>query len=414
MIRDERGFTLVELMITMVIFVLAIAAAANMLTGLITQFKQQSKVAESNIQGVVGLEMLRADVEQAGYGLPRAVPDLDGNGVPNETADWQGLVNYNEAANDSATPWDDTVYNDITSTIGRPPRAIVSGEPANGFTTNNTVNTPSDVLVVKSANVSFNATGRKWTYISNTGATNVMRGWGTIADENLNSADRVIVIDPEAASSQGGMNALINNGGVFFTKVQDFPVNGGSAAAFEPFSGSYKSFIVYGISDNVDPRMPFNRADYYIRRPTSGMPQRCEPTTGILYKGTINQSDGNHTELPLLDCVGYMKVVLALDMNDDGMAGTFSNADSSSIAGGEGANATAVQATLTDPALLRQRLKQVRIYIVVQEGQIDYTYQSPATIAMPDSDINVPDFTVPNKNYRWKVYSLVLTPTSLR
>ncbi len=74
MIRREAGFTLIELLITMVIFILVIAAGSQIFTGLLTQFKQQSKIAETNIEGIVGLEILRQDIEHAGYGLPWVIP----------------------------------------------------------------------------------------------------------------------------------------------------------------------------------------------------------------------------------------------------------------------------------------------------------------------------------------------------
>ena len=55
-ITNHAGFTLVELLITMVVFVFVIAAASGVFTGLLTQFKQQSKIAETKIEGIVGLE----------------------------------------------------------------------------------------------------------------------------------------------------------------------------------------------------------------------------------------------------------------------------------------------------------------------------------------------------------------------
>ena len=48
--RSEAGFTLTELLITMVVFVLAIAAASQMFTDF-NQFKQQSRT-ETNIEGL--------------------------------------------------------------------------------------------------------------------------------------------------------------------------------------------------------------------------------------------------------------------------------------------------------------------------------------------------------------------------
>ena len=64
--KKEAGFTLIELLITMVVFVLVIAAGSQIFTGLLTQFKQQSKIAETNIEGTVGLEILKQDIGHAG------------------------------------------------------------------------------------------------------------------------------------------------------------------------------------------------------------------------------------------------------------------------------------------------------------------------------------------------------------
>lgn len=410
MTRNQRGFTLVELMVTMLIFVIAIAAASNMLTGLLSQFKQQSKIAESDVEGVVGLEMLRRDLEIAGSGLPWQVPDLNASGVPNESADWQALTNYVEAANDGRTPWDDTVYNDADS---NPPRAFVIGQTAvgEGFQTA-AVNETSDVLVVKAADISLNQAVRRWSYIANTGGLpNMLRSWGDAAEDPVGD-DRVIVINPERGARRG---ILMTNGGTFFTTVAELPANGGTASSFEPTTNSYASFLVYGISGpdpaNPDLRMPFNRADFYVRRPAAGMPTRCEPHTGILYKGVINQSDGMHTELPLLDCVGYMKAVAVFDPNNDGNL----VAESPVSAG-------------RDNAVSLRLIKQIRVYIVAQEGQRDpnyiYTNPSPpvAGCAGPEmlciNDIGglglLTPFTVPDRNYRWKLYTIVVTPTSLR
>ena len=48
------------------------------------------------------------------------------------------------------------------------------------------------------------------------------------------------------------------------------------------------------------------------------MPQRCADNTGVLYKATVNHSDGLFSELALLDCVADMQVIYALDNNEDG------------------------------------------------------------------------------------------------
>ena len=394
MIKKQAGFTLVELMVTMVIFVLVIAAASSMFTGILNQFKQQSKIAETNIEGIVGLQMLRTDIEQAGYGLPY---DLDG-------------VIYCEAENAAVTSQNDTNYNDTNSDcdVSNPPRAFVMGPNAG-------VNS-SDVLVVKATNVATNGASHKWVYISNTGANNIMRSWtgptgAAVTDENLAANDRVIVLRPAVGSNQ---QVLVRSAGFtaqFKSSLADFSDN------FEPLANSFETYIVYGVTPPADPvdtalRMPFNRADYYIRRPATNMPTRCAPGTGILYKATVNHSDGELTELPLFDCVADMQLAFERDDNDDGIIDGH----------GDLPTLTAEQ--------VRERVKEVRVYILAHEGQKDpffkyvppvYTPAAPDTIKLMDPDAGeLKAFNLDTVigatyvNYRWKIYTMVIKPFNLR
>ncbi len=117
MIKREDGFTLIELMITMITFVIVIASVSSIFLGLLNQFKQQSKIAETSLEGLTGLEILRQDLEQAGYGLPRnvtGIADADGDGNL-----WDELPNYLEATGAAAA------YNDAPQNA---PRAILSGK----------------------------------------------------------------------------------------------------------------------------------------------------------------------------------------------------------------------------------------------------------------------------------------------
>lgn len=392
MIKKQGGFTLVELMVTMVIFVLVIAAASSMFTGVLNQFKQQSKIAETNIEGLAGLQMLRTDIEQAGYGLPY---DLDG-------------VSYSEAVNDATTAHNDTTYND--STTNAPPRAFVMGSAA-GVNLNSAGTDPSDVLVVKATNVATNEASHKWVYISNTGAANIMRSWtgatgAAIADENLEDDDRVIVLRPTVGSNQ---QQLVQSGGAFTAQFNDSLAS--FSDSFEPLANSYETYIIYGVTPPADPvttalRMPFNRADYYVRRPSTNMPSRCAPGTGILYKATVNHSDGELNELPLLDCVADMQAVFAMDQdNDPTTFDTYGNLP-----------------TLTAEQV-RTRVKEVRIYILAHEGQRDTFYTYPnATVVLTDPNASTQNTIDLNTlvgdstyvNYRWKIYTMVIKPFNLR
>ena len=69
----QRGFTLVELMVVMAITVFVLAATSKILVSMISTMKQQSKIAETSIESVVGLEIMRRDIQSAGFGLPNGM-----------------------------------------------------------------------------------------------------------------------------------------------------------------------------------------------------------------------------------------------------------------------------------------------------------------------------------------------------
>jgi hypothetical protein len=344
----------------------------------------------------MGLELLRADIEQAGFGLPW---DLGG-------------VNYCEAAHDlTLTPWDDTTYNDTTDacTSSNPPRALIIGNgavaPLFGVTLNN-----SDVLVVKATNVATNNAASKWTYITDNNSlvpAFTIQKWNS-AQEDLLNTDYVIGLMPSAS---GARRRVLVNGGVQFSGT---PADPGRTAGLQPVANTLLSNLVYGISPTGPLRMPFNRADYYIRRPAAGLlPTRCAPGTGVLYKSMVNHSDGLHTEMPILDCVADMHVVVGLDTNADNVVDTYNIP----------AGYTAQQ--------VREQVKEVRVYILAHEGQRDasYTYTNPIPVALRPAgcvaanqlciiDTNTGllknPAMVPDPNYRWKLYTLVVTPYNLR
>lgn len=398
MIRRQEGFTLVELMVTMVIFVIVIVTASGIFTGLLTQFKQQSKIAETNTEGIVGLELLRQDIENAGYGLP-----------------WSGLNAYTESA---ANPFN---TNDAPANA---PRAVTGANNIAGIFVGGT-----DYLVIKSLNVlrtdpTVNSS-EKWTRIFQSAAYDSLnpRVWnkldGTQDDtQTFSATDRVIVLQGTTGKVE---RALITSGASFHTTYSSI-----KSDPWQP-QETDELRIVYGINGAADPIpvRPFNRADYFVQTPAV-MPGRCAVGTGILYKAMMNHDGGgSYSLLPLLDCVADMQVIYRLDMDDDekGDVGTVS--DVSSANGGaatssEGATIATVQATLNDAALLRQRLREVRVYILAHEGQRDPNYRYPnPTVTVGEFGLGrVYNFAAGGignwQEYRWKVYTLVVKPRNLR
>ncbi len=363
--RRESGFTLVELIVVMAIFGLVMAGVVQMFTSTLTQFKQQGKIAESNIEGIIGLEMLRQDIENAGFGLP-----------------WRLSAStvYEEAEGVNAS-----VYNDETASAPmNPPRALVSGGGAgvNG----------SDVLVIKATNVARSNASQKWTYVDR---DNVRKSWEA-AGEDLVSTDRVVVIAP--GTDDGNRRALVDSSGNWKVTYSD-------TSSFAPTTG-YN--FIYGI-DDATLRMPFNRADYYIldRTGSTTVPDRCAPKAGILFKGTISQTDGTRAfPLPLLDCVADMQVAFRLDRDGNGEIDSVTDVLTDSTSG---LDLTAEE--------IRNQVKEVRVYILAHEGQKDKNYIHPVTnIRVGDAGIGAGrDFGLgADVNYRWKLYTLIVKPKNLK
>jgi len=396
MTRRQGGFSLVELMITMVLFVFVIASASQVFVGLLSQFKQQSKIAETNIEGLVGLNMLRRDMEHAGYGLPW---NLSGAAYQEAADDWALTAQNDKSFNDG--PPDNPLRGTEAAGASNPPGAFRSGDGV-GFN-------GSDVLVIKAVNVATSDVSQKWTYLI-TG--NTVNEWDQ-QRERMDDSDRAIVIN-----FFGGTRSLVSSGGTFTARyVRNNPYldanRDSMSAGFAP-PDETEQRIVYGVappSANAL-RMPFNRADYYIRRPGT-MPVRCAANTGILYKSVLTQDGDLGPEMPLLDCVADMQVIYRRDTDGDGDIDT-SDTDISGLTAEE----------------IRTSLRDIRVYILTHEGQRDprFTFTNLVTctagpnvgntvcIRVSDSanaswgrDFDLTTIT-DYEQYRWKVYTLAVQP----
>lgn len=361
MMKRETGFSLVELLIVIFILGFVLAAGSDMFVGLLRGYKQQSKITETSIEGIVGLELLRRDIESAGYGLP-----------------WIVNTSYQEVEATNATA---ATYNDATT---NPPRAIVSGDnlAAAGIVNG------SDYLVIKAINVARNIACTKWTNLPSTG---VPTPW-IPATEELEDTDRVILISP--GSTAANSRTLVSSG---------------AFSAIKAMFSAQETRIIYGVDPANNLRMPFNRADYYVST-TVTIPGRCAPGTGVLVKAIVQQNGGGFRvadTLPLLDCVADMQVSYGLDRDGDGTI------DDSAVVLNDLA---AVPLTAQQ---IRAQLKQVRVYILSHEGQRDpgYMHQTSPMLVGESAALgrNFVVSAISNwQNYRWKVYTLVVTPINLR
>lgn len=360
--RRVSGFTLIEVMIALAIVGVVIAAASTFFIGVVRQYKVQTKITESNVEGIIGLQIFRQDLESLGFGLP-----------------WNGSFAYTERTTASAQL---AALNDAPSNA---PRAIVAID-SSPFGINN----GSDYLVIKSTRVGMSDAARKWTTLRAGPAGPVTRTWGGVSNaEDLASGDRVIVFSPGGATSASRV-LLTPVGGAAFNNL----------SAYEPID-PFQTNIVYGIDTGTLQR-PFNRADYFIADgadyPT---PQHCAPNTGVLVKAVVvHDGDGSTPDLlPLLDCVADMQVMFGFDSSGDRQVDSWDG-----TTGGR----TADQ--------IRTQLVEVRVNLLVQQGQRDGSYRYPnPTVYVGDNTIGgVHSIDVSAyRNYRWKQYSIVVRPRNL-
>jgi len=359
-LQGQKGVSFIELLIVMTLVVIVLTMNTDTFGVIFRQSRQQTQAVGAQMDRVVGLEILRTDLEHAGFGLPWS---------------FQGTINYSEATGNPQN-----TYNDAPS---NPPKAFWSGNDPTTFTLNN-----SDYLVIKSTIVGTNESSQRWTYII---GGQQPHPWSS---NNLSNGDRVTVIWPRSVT--GFNKELVMDGANFYTTYSSsaFPIE------YSP-AGATTRFVIYGVDPDTNLRMPFNRADYYIQRPAS-IPQACAPNTGVLYKASINQGNGALNPEPLVDCVADLQVIYRLDTNNDGTIDSTVN-DISGL--------TAQQ--------IRDRVKEIRVYILSHEGQKDGAFK------FASSTITVGEFGVGRtfnlsstigsgwENYRWKVSTLVVKPRNL-
>ena len=402
---DKRGFSLVELLVVMGITVCVLAATSKILVTMVTNMNQQSKIAETSIEAVVGLEILRRDIQSAGFGLATGI----NFGVSTYSErDWTDLADYTEASETNPAKFNDAGggagYH--ASADPAPPRAFVSADPA--WTVNG-----SDYLVIKGANLGDTpASGKFHTFHidRDTGAVEINE-WikkdppvnpNPVLDPNLVATDYVMVISIRDTENIG----LVRDGNLYYTQKNDL-----IGSNFEP-PNDKEVRLVYGLDSDDPPVAPFNRADYYIS--TANVPEQCAPGTGVLVKASMQHADGTlGPERPLLDCVADLQVSYRLDTDEDGFAESDSFDD------------------YRIPALtIYEQLKQVRVYVLLHEGRADprrNVYPDPANPAVTTITVGEGlgrDFDFDNdfdddvgstwKNYKWRVLKLVETPAALR
>jgi prepilin-type N-terminal cleavage/methylation domain-containing protein len=385
-VDKQCGFSLIELLIVMTVFIVVLMITASAFNIVLSKSKSVTMSEVSNIEGVVGLEMLRHDIMQAGFGL---FNDVDVN---------VGVPAYSEAA----TGIYENGLNESASAIPRP----IIGKDSIPSGNTGKVLAGTDYLVIKAATVGSSDASQKWTYIDSSGAS---KTWSQGTNDLRDGVDNVVVVKQSYQNGEMRRRLIFSASSFSVTYKSD----GTYANPFKPTTAG-EQYYYYGI-DAASPRAPFNRVDYMIKRIDGEYPARCSPVSGVLYKEVMAQNNGSMTAIPVLDCVADMQVVFGWNTSssDDNAVDTFSKPDGSSTSG----------ALTTMPALdadyIRKHLKMIKVYILAQDGRFDPTYTNTNT-AMVVGDAS--DSTLTNTvnltgadylHYRWKLYRIVIRPKNL-
>lgn len=402
-ISGTRGFTLVELIVVMAVFMTVLMIASSAFDTIVTNASKYSKFEESNIEGMIGLEMMRHDLEQMGFGLPWG---------------FGGDLEYEEST------MSNSIMNDAPSGV---PRPFVGYD-----------NLSSAVIGVKASTVGTKKAAQRWTYIpfQNYSASPRESRPVNLGTNTPQTNDKVIALLTSYKSySTASLRLRYVSGAPSFsfpfkTTKDDIDVE------YLP-QNDQDTHFVYALAGATDPslRMPFNRADFFISSTSGTVPSFCAPNTKVLYKATVNNNlnNGDYTFIPLLDCVASMQVVLGWSPN----AGTESVQDSISTYSslpkiGTGdvttvatGSATAIAgADITswfnnkDARKIREQLKLVKVYVLAQEGKRDpgYTYPTSSILVGgigENSLTKTYNLTEEQRHYRWKLYRIIVKPKNL-
>lgn len=231
-----------------------------------------------------------------------------------------------------------------------------------------------------------------WTYART--STPTFRTWGDSREDLLANAN-VVLMEPNTRQilTQGG-------GGDWKFKFVDagnapLLVSDNSAWA-NPVIGT----VVYGVHPGATE--PF-AAITYQRDLATAPPSSCAVGTRNLVR-TEAWTGVASTTIPLLSCVLAFQTAFGLDGNEDGRIDAWDS--TGATAGGY------------TTAQLKKRLKQVRVYLLVQNGNRDTGYTYPAaTVRVGDAGLGIgADIALDaeQRRFRWRLVSIDVTPRNVR
>jgi len=384
-LKDQDGFSLIELLVYMAILGILMTAVMVSFTGTLKRGVQQTSIAETELETNTGLDLLRMDLVHAGFGLPWS---------------FASSPNYSETDN-AVSLTTSTNLNDV-------PTAFES-EDSSSWSKNS-----SDYLIIRASNVLRGTSSQTWGLVGRKSDHSIEVE--SLSTETLDDKYGVIVLLPEV--SAGVYREMLMKGASgatdYMTTKDDIETNTTAGETYAPPASTNdpdsSRYLAYGINDDTTVKRPFNRTDYFIS--SSSVPSHCAPNTGVLEKATANQGNDNFSLMPIVDCVADFQIVYYLDTDNDG--GWDKREEANGLIGLEASE-------------IRDQVKLIRCYILTHEGNKDSSY------SFPSSTINVGEVDVDGvtllagrtfdlnatigssySNYRWKVDGFSVSPKNLK
>lgn len=259
---------------------------------------------------------------------------------------------------------------------------------------------PDDLILAGTALSLKNRATQEWTYMSDSGPD--FHVWDDVRQDVVPD-DRVILMEPSSKTllAEGGEWLFQYNG----SDAAPTAVTGG--AAFSKDSVGTLAYALYGAPSGGDEAtQPYWTVRYYIG--SGETPLGCADKSNSLLRAETDQFDTpkpDHGD-PLLACVLDMEIAFGLDTDGDGAIDTWD----------DGAKTSKDYAEET----LRKRLKEVKLYLLVQSGSRDKDYTFPlASIPVGETLEGTTvgrsvTLTAEQRHYRWRMVTLTKTLRNLR
>ena len=375
-IRDRCGVTLVELIVAMGIFATAIVGLYTVYDRLLQHQSKEYRLSESEMEMGIAKSLIERDLIMAGYGI------MD---------DYSG---YSAAAVKTVSAADGGSNPDILTLRGT---ALGIGSQA----------------------------AQKWTSVADVVAGTPSFSVSDDVRENLQTGDRIIITNPSGGTDAKTKTLLTQGASWLFSYVSPTS-NPVSVPAGVAYTSLHPGYLLYALNvpGETDASIPYYTVQYSLGSMASSTnPYNCAPQTGSLLRAESRTSTTPGSGDPVMSCVLDFQVAFGITDStasfDPTLAVNFpiNRWDSGAVS------------AAYSPRELNQRLKQIRVYILIQEGNKDMTY----TYVNPDPNAAAPDrirvgeldlvggatgrdvqLTSAQRNYRWRVVTIVVTPRNIR